>query len=395
MKIKTIEYYNKALDWRLNPVDFTNSFSNLTLLVGVSGVGKTQIIKSILNLKRIVNGESLNGVQWDITFETTNNIEYRWKGEFENKGLIGEILDSEDEGSKFRILNEGLYKEGNEFAKRDPSKIEFKKKRTPKLSPFKSLVEILSEEEDVAPVKEGFEKIIEFDSDVRIEIIKERLLKLAKLLENNLENNFLEENIKRSNLPTKLKLAFVYKFLFDDVFQKIKKRFIQIFPQVEDIKIGFDKNKDLEKALESSLFTTFLNGFAFVQIKEKGIDRWIIQQSISSGMFKTLMQISELYLAPEGSVILIDEFENSLGVNCIDVLTEDLLAQNRNLQFIITSHHPYIINNIGMEHWKIVTRRGGVVTVKDAKDFNLGKSRHQAFIQLLNLEAYSEGIAVE
>ena len=45
-----------------------------------------------------------------------------------------------------------------------------------------------------------------------------------------------------------------------------------------------------------------------------------------------------------------------------------------------------------MEYWKIVTRRGGVVTVRDAKDFNLGKSRHQAFLQLINLEEYSEGI---
>ena len=106
------------------------------------------------------------------------------------------------------------------------------------------------------------------------------------------------------------------------------------------------------------------------------------------------MHISELYLSTEGTVILIDEFENSLGVNCIDVVT-DLLIENRELQFIITSHHPYIINKIGMEHWKIVTRKGGIVTAKDVKEFNLPKSRHQAFMQLMNLDAYREGIAVE
>ncbi|MDF5726138.1 MAG: ATP-binding protein, partial [Rhizonema sp. PD37] len=61
---------------------------------------------------------------------------------------------------------------------------------------------------------------------------------------------------------------------------------------------------------------------------------------------------------------------------------------------IITSHHPYIINNIKMEHWKIVTRKGGIVTAQDAKDFNLGKSRHQAFMQLINLSDYKEGIKV-
>ncbi|MFE1747806.1 AAA family ATPase [Coleofasciculus sp. H7-2] len=382
MKIKTIEYYNKALDWRLNTVDFTNSFSNLTLLVGVSGVGKTQIIKSILNLKDIANGESLNGVQWDITFETLERVEFRWKGEFESKGLAGGILDGNDEEPKIRIINEYLYKQGNELAKRNNDKIEFKNQMTPKLSPFKSLVDILSEEEDIAPIKEGFDKIVQLDPEKRIYTATTAFL-------NQFENSSLE-TIQKINQPDLIKLALVYKY-FPGVFQKIKKRFINdIFTQVEDIKVEPEKREDLPIS-----FKNLLNEFLSLKIKEKGVDKWISQPNISSGMFKTLMQISELYLAPEGSVILIDEFENSLGVNCIDVLTEDLLGQNRNLQFIITSHHPYIINNIGMEHWKIVTRRGGVVTVKDAKDFNLGKSRHQAFIQLLNLEAYSEGIAVE
>ncbi|MEP0852922.1 MULTISPECIES: hypothetical protein [Cyanophyceae] len=220
MKIKTIEYYNKALDWRLNPVDFTNSFSNLTLLVGVSGVGKTQIIKSILNLKRIANGESLNGVQWDITFETLERVEFRWKGEFESKGLAGEILNGEDEEPKFRIINEYLYKGGEEIVKRNQDKIEFKKQKTPKLSPFQSLVEILSEEEDVAPVKEGFDKIIKFSSNNEFYGIPASLIKFY-------ENSSLED-IQKSNLETPIKLALVYKY-FPEIFYKIKQRFGEIF----------------------------------------------------------------------------------------------------------------------------------------------------------------------
>ncbi|MDV2999866.1 MAG: hypothetical protein N5P05_001472 [Chroococcopsis gigantea SAG 12.99] len=51
------------------------------------------------------------------------------------------------------------------------------------------------------------------------------------------------------------------------------------------------------------------------------------------------MYISQLYLAPDNSIILIDEFENSLGVNCLDSVTE-LVLNNNKLQFIITSHHP-------------------------------------------------------
>jgi len=60
------------------------------------------------------------------------------------------------------------------------------------------------------------------------------------------------------------------------------------------------------------------------------------------------------------------------------------------IQFIITSHHPYIINNIHYKNWKIVTRNGGKVSTQDADDF-MGKSKHEAFIQLINHPSYKTG----
>jgi predicted ATPase len=131
----------------------------------------------------------------------------------------------------------------------------------------------------------------------------------------------------------------------------------------------------------------------FLEIREKGGRRWIPENRISSGMFRTLMHLSSVMLWPDGTVILIDEFENSLGVNCLDEVTKDLLTQSRRLQFILTSHHPYIINNIDSKHWKIVTRKGPIVTTHDAKELGIGRSRHEAFLQLLNADAYREGIA--
>jgi predicted ATPase len=122
--------------------------------------------------------------------------------------------------------------------------------------------------------------------------------------------------------------------------------------------------------------------FTAVSIKEKGIDDWFT--NISSGMLKTLMYISELYLLPENSLILIDEFENSLGINCLDSVME-LIASNHSSQFMIASHHPYIINNISPANWKIVTRHGSNVIVKNAKDFHISDSRQKAFIDLINV----------
>ena len=375
MKIKKVAFWDNELDWCFEPI----YFSDLALLVGVSGVGKTQVLQRIVSLQEIANGDSLNGFAWDITFLTLNNVEYRWQGEFETKKNPEIITNKEDEINKFRIVREHLLKDEKVIIERTPNKILFQGKQTPKLSPFQSVVEILNQEEEISPVRQAFNKITYSDNSSSLNgIYGMPEIEMSKVLQENIELNSIQE----SKMSIYIKL-FLIAHNNPDIFDKIKQKFIATFPQVEDVKIEAVRYKNDPS---HPLFP--------IQIKEKGVKDWIFQFNISSGMRKTLIHISELYLSPEGTVILIDEFENSLGINCIDVVT-DLMVENRNIQFIVTSHHPYIINNIGMEHWKIVTRKGGVVTVIDAKDLNLGKSRHQAFTQLINLEEYNEGIKVE
>jgi predicted ATPase len=377
MKINQITYYDKELEWRFEPIHF----SELTLLVGVSGVGKTQILESIMNLRRITRGSSLNGVKWDISFSIHSN-NYRWQGEFETNSISPLLVDedSESENDKNRIINEYLFINDKNIIERNKNEILFYNKKLPKLSPFKSAVEILSEEEDIAPVKNGFNRIVYSDQSRGTSGEEIYPLIYAQLS----SKKFSLEHLQESNLPIQLKLALAYQQV-PEIFNKIKESFVNIFVQVEDIKIEPDET-------DNSLHK-LITEYPFIHIKEKGVDNWISQNHISSGMLRTLMHISELYLSTEGTVILIDEFENSLGVNCIDIVS-DLLIENRKLQFIITSHHPYIINKIGMEHWKIVTRKGGVVIAKDIEEFHLPQSRHQAFMQLMNLDEYREGIAV-
>ncbi|MBW4674992.1 MAG: ATP-binding protein [Desmonostoc geniculatum HA4340-LM1] len=383
MKINKITYYDHELEWQFEPIHF----SELNLLVGISGVGKTKILQSIMRLRKIARGGSLNGVEWDINF-SSNNYEYKWSGEFETKEINAFIIDDEEsEKDKFKIKREHLSVNGTTLIERSNNEIIFKSNKLPKLSPFQSAVEILSQEEDISPVKYGFNKVIYSDQSRgqnHVSVSVDDMIFSSIFSNKSSEEKYSSlEKIQETNLPIQIKLALVYN-KHPEIFQEIKQRFIDIFDQIEDIKMEPDKDEDLPKVIAD---------YPFIHIKEKGVNNWISQKRISSGMFRTLMHISELYLSAEGTVILIDEFENSLGVNCIDILS-DLLLEERNLQLIITSHHPYIINKIGMEHWKIVTRRGGVVKVRDAKDYNLGKSRHQAFMQLINLDAYKEGIAV-
>lgn len=382
MNIKKIRFSNNATNWHLEPMEL----NKLTLLVGASGVGKTQIIESIKTIKNIAKGKSINGISWEIEFQTINNAKYLWKGEFENKGFIlsyYDIEDDDDDKNKNKILNETLFLNNKIIAERTEKYIKFKGDKTVKLSPTESIINLLKEEELIKPVYEGFQKIIFSDqSNSRTEpfrlFFSSNLEKLTKKHKSLSEIQNLDEDIRT-------KLYLVYKNC-NDTFNKIKERFIEVFPQVEDIKIApLDKNDDAN-------LISLLEDYPLIQIKEKGIDNWIHQGVISTGMYRTLLHISELYLFADGTVVLIDEFENSLGINCIDEITSDLINAKNSIQFILTSHHPYIINNINMNNWKVVTRKAGKVKAYDAQELNLGKSKHDAFVQLINLDEYSTGI---
>ncbi len=253
---------------------------------------------------------------------------------------------------------------------------------TPRLSKHESIISLLKEEDAIAPAFQGFRNILLHEYAA----VQQRPLFAGDLLPFGSGGDLKKHNdlelIRQSNKDMPTKLTYTY-FKANKTFQAIKNTFIEIFPQVNDLKLETETNRAL---------TVDGTTYYYLMVKENGVTNWIHQKRISSGMFRALMHIAELHLAPEGTLILIDEFENSLGVNCLDVITETLMTMDREIRFIITSHHPYVINNIDFNHWKVVTRKGGVVKTLDPISLNLGKSRHDAFIQLLNLDQYSEGI---
>ncbi|QQE65316.1 hypothetical protein GFS31_20020 [Leptolyngbya sp. BL0902] len=368
MQIKRLEYYDDEYKWKLAEVDF---LPNLNLLVGVSGVGKTRILRSIYSLKSIANGASLNGVKWNVCFIADNNLEYTWSGEFETKENAISIDESPEENEQVKLISEKLVCNNESvLIERKDSEIIFNGVKTPKLSPFESVVELLKQEDQIAPVKESLDKIILADSDSI-----DRVWRLPISIFKKFEKSSLSV-LKESGLPVPIKLAILYRILPEE-FNRIKEAFMSIFPNVSDVKIETIKDEDIPIALSK-----LLKEATTISIREKGVDGWI--ENISSGMMKTLMYISELYLAPENCIILIDEFENSLGINCLDSVTE-LVLDDKNSQFIITSHHPYIINNFSPAYWKIIIRKAGLVTAKSPEDFHISQSRQKAFIDLINV----------
>ena len=383
MTISEFKFEDKSLDWRLEQLPL----SKLTLLVGASGVGKTQILRALMALKQIAGGSSINGINWKIEFSTLSNQSYVWEGEFKNKGIdiftdFDDDDDDDNKKNKPRIIYEKLFLNDDLVIDRNEDKILFLGSPTIKLSQQQSVIHLLKEEVKLNPAYNAIRKLDFADHSNSVNAGQGFRFSFLNAKSLSKKYNTIEK-IQESELETSLKLFFVQK-ADKKVFATIKQRFADIFPQIEDIKIAPLETKEKE-------MPDLLKDYPFIQIKEKGVKHWISQNRISSGMFRTLMQLSELYLCSEGTVFLIDEFENSLGINCINEITNDILASKRKLQFVLTSHHPYIIDAIGYNNWKLVTRNAGVIKTHNIDKFNIGKSKHSAFMQLIQLEEYQTG----
>lgn len=163
---------------------------------------------------------------------------------------------------------------------------------------------------------------------------------------------------------------YITKQYYEDIYIKIFDAVKELFMEIEDIDI-----------VEDSIREMYL-------VAIKVYRKQLLQDDISNGMLKTIYYIVELFTMTEDSLVLIDEFENGLGVNCIDVLSEMLLYERRDLQFIITSHHPKIINGIEKNRWKIIDRDGSLVRNYGSQDYGIGNSQHDAYFNLINRWEY-------
>ena len=366
MKIKTISFVNHNTGWEIRNM----SLSYLTLFVGASGVGKTKILRAIYCLSRIAAGDSYNGIEWNVTFEC-HEREYRWSGEF--VGIKEEGLSYfERNEQSYPIKKEKLSDMSTDFVVRTNDEIIFNGKPTVKLDTSKSIISLLKEEDDIKPVFDAFRQIYFLKND-------NRSIRVSPVINKKREQIKDAESLHDNRILTPIEKLFVLRKNELNLFESIKQDFISIFPLVEDIDFTAER---------------FFDGTScpVLRIKERGVSSWIYQDEISSGMIRTLSQITMLALAQDGDVILIDEFENGLGVNCIDRLTDQIKDVDQEVQVIMTSHHPYIINHIPVGWWKVVTRSHSMVSAYTAEQLHIGEySKHEAFMQLIQTDAFTKG----
>lgn len=366
MRIKKITMIDHLSGWNINDI----SFYPLTLLVGASGVGKTKILNALIKITNIAKGKSYNGIEWSISFEHQSSS-YLWCGAFDitQEDDISYFDKSE---SNYIIRKERLTCDNAVIIERTSDKLLYLDQATLRLDASQSAISLLKEESQIKIVSEAFSQVFKLENE-------NFGIRISAALEKRHEQIKDSNAIHNSRILSPIEKLFVLHKNGLPQFTKIVETFKAIFPLVESV--DFSKEQIFDgKAVP------------ILRIKEKGVKSWIMQPEISSGMFRTLSQITILTLAQDGDVILIDEFENGLGVNCIDHLADQMINPDKDIQVIMTSHHPYIINNIPFNRWKIVTREHSSVKVLSASDLSIGThSKHDAFMQLIQTNAFKTG----
>jgi len=377
MTIRKFEFYDKLRGWKLNEV----SFGNFNLLVGLSGAGKTKILNAFKSVScaaidKVYN--DVNGCEWKLEVSNENSI-YSWEAE---------ISLNEENDRQAYFIREKIIRDGIEVVLRNEKEFIFINQALPKLKNTESAITLLRDENIILPLYKALQYFI-FSVIFSDKMTEDEKIFLA--LENNIVAIIRDkyptlESLKEAKIPLILK-AYILQEYYPQVFESVKEQYNEIF-RTSDIRIGQSLKSKPKTISYDNVFTLFIG------IKEIGIPDWIIANQLSSGMIKTLFLLFELALTPSGSVIMIDDFENSMGQNCLPQLTDYILRYSNDIQFILTSHHPYVINNIPTKWWKIVTRKGSEVTVKDADSIPALKtgSKLDKFTLLMNLKEYEEGI---
>lgn len=384
MRITSFEY--RAADgWKLEKMPL----HGFNLLVGVSGAGKTRIVQSIEQVCALALGGRWSasetphwayGATFCIEMEHEDQ-RYRWEAELDQRRDRTVDPAGGEGGSAERreqpwIVSERIWQGDSPLVERRKDRFLLNGVASPRFSRSQSAIAALNEDPRLSPLYAAFSHCIfrnlhVFPSHGSFAggIDTEGAYPTLELLAADLD------------LPLHYRANYM-KTLFPQAFEMVEAAFRDAFPHAQEVTVIRYKPPGHEQGPEYN---------AAIAIREEGVDDWIFYADLSSGMQRYLAFLVHLSFAPKGTVVLVDELESSLGVNCLPAATRFLMSRAPDLQLIITSHHPYIIEQIPPLHWKIVTRRGSLVRVLPASEIPAladARTHLDRFTRLINLPEY-------
>jgi hypothetical protein len=228
-------------------------------------------------------------------------------------------------------------------------------------SPSKSALAIVRQDAEIQAIRDHLSRIL-FGEEAA-----DTFAGLGKRLQDLCEEFPTLSAVRGSRLPTYHKLAIVHEIApayFAMIVQSVRER----FPQIADV--DFDR-------LTRGRFTDV----PALRVLEHGTDQWQSELggtsglTISSERLQAVLNLASVALWPDNAVILIDDFETSLGTYCLEPVMAAAADQDRNLQVILTSADPDVLQRIGRDRRKVVVWQGSIVTIDDNPEHSAEQAR--------------------
>lgn len=348
------------------------SLKKVNLFVGITGSGKSRLINTLCNVAEFIyTNNTLRSGVWDISFKIDDE-KYRWY--FEGRDVPEKNTPEVVKDCLWQVLENG---DERVVYNRSEESFEFQGTKLPKLPRNSTGIYLLKEEELIAPIHREFGKIQRrsfFSHDLMqacsISNAPNELMAAAK------GNKSKFSETVPWNLPLNIRL---YALRETDIekFKDVIDQFKTVFPTIESI--------DFTDG--SKLFGAPPQGrVPVLTVKENKVGHPVMLHDLSTGMQKVLLIITDVITMLPGSVHIIDEYENSLGVNAINFLPGLINDFGEDSQFIVISHHPYLINRMPITSWQVFHRIGSEVKITPGEMLKerYGASKQEAFIQLMN-----------
>ncbi len=160
---------------------------------------------------------------------------------------------------------------------------------------------------------------------------------------------------------------------YDKLWDAVLKTYTSIFLEVNNIYVD-----NTSKLLDDSVTIFFDLGQYILDIN-----------NISSGMIRVLEYIVDIATAVNNQVLLIDGIEDGLGADCIGRVWDLIRKRSANVQFVITSHHFHVINNLDYRGIRILQRDNNIIKIHSGKDFKLDKARLNNYDVIFNKLLYN------
>jgi hypothetical protein len=373
MKIRAFEFKDSHEGGFI--VDPLRLKDGVNLFVGASGAGKTRLLNMFFNIGTFVaSDQRFCPGKWTLHFQH-KGVDYLWI----YSGIV------EPDGTP-KVLGEELWigtmeKKQQCLVSRSESQMTFKDNPMPRLPSNSTAIYLLREEPAIKGAYDAFIHMMRrrfSGEDLATALAFQPVPRAVVAM---LERKADVSPFHSVDISLQTKLYLLHKYL-PNLYSEVTANFKQVFPSVEKLETHLRHGV---KSI-SGVQLPVAGDFPIALVSEGGVQAATPLVEMSSGMQKVLLIICDVLTTSSEVLYMIDEYENSLGINAIDFLPGFLNEYGTGKQFLITSHHPNLINSLPVDSWYVLNRRGTHIRVKYGKELEerYGKSKQQKFIQLIN-----------